>query len=85
MAANFADGTVNPIYQNLNQPAIRPVAGNGRVAGLQRAYSQGNAAQYQADLSQDTSHGISPEVISQNPRSCFGQDHAQICGASQHW
>jgi hypothetical protein len=56
---------VNPIYQNLNQPAIRPVAGNGRVAGLQRAYSQGNAAQYQADLSQDTSHGISPEVISQ--------------------
>jgi hypothetical protein len=63
--SNFADGTVNPIYQNLNQPAIRPVAGNGRVAGLQRAYSQGNAAQYQADLSQDTNHGISPEVISQ--------------------
>jgi hypothetical protein len=63
--SNFADGTVNPIYQNLNQPAIRPVAGNGRVAGLQRAYSQGTAAQYQADLSQDTSHGISSEVISQ--------------------
>lgn len=63
--SNFADGTINPIYQNLSQPAIRPVAGNGRVAGIQRAYSQGTAAQYQADLSQDTNHGISPDVISQ--------------------
>lgn len=61
--SNFADGSVNPLYSNLERAAVRPVAGNGRVAGLQAAYNLGNAVDYQDALVDDKSHGISEDTI----------------------
>jgi len=69
LASNNADGTVNAQYGDQTLQAPRAIAGNGRIAGLQKAYRQGSAQQYRADLEQDDLHGISPEVIQgmQNP------------------
>ena len=58
-----ADGTENAEYSDVEKAAIRPVAGNGRVAGIQEAYTQGNATDYKEKLIQDDSHGISKDVI----------------------
>jgi hypothetical protein len=65
--SNFADGSVNPVYQNMAEAAVRPVAGNGRVAGIKAAYTQDTANKYRQELLSDTLHGISPDVISQIP------------------
>lgn len=61
--SNTADGRKNPEYGDLSVPAIRPIAGNGRVAGLQAAYGQGTAGSYAQELLADTEHGIDPSVI----------------------
>jgi hypothetical protein len=61
--SNAADGRKNVEYGDLSVPAIRPIAGNGRVAGLQAAYSQGTAGNYSKELLADTEHGIDPNVI----------------------
>lgn len=61
--SNAADGRKNPEYGDLSIPAIRPIAGNGRVAGLQAAYSQGSAGNYMQELLSDVEHGIDPGVI----------------------
>ena len=65
--SNFVDGSLNPIYQNMAEPAVRPVAGNGRVAGIKAAYDQKTADKYRQELRSDTLHGISPDVIDQIP------------------
>ena len=65
--SNFANGSVNPVYQNMAEAAVRPVAGNGRVAGIKAAYTQDTANKYRQELLNDTLHGISPDVISQIP------------------
>jgi len=57
------DGTPNAEYSNMGHTAIRPVAGNGRVAGIQEAYAKGNATDYKEKLLQDDTHGISKDVI----------------------
>jgi hypothetical protein len=61
--SNSADGTRLDTYNNLDVQAIRPVAGNGRVAGLQEAYKRGTAEQYKQELVDDRSHGVNPESI----------------------
>jgi len=58
-----ADGTPNAEYSNMANTAIRPVAGNGRVAGIQEAYSKGNATDYKDKLLQDDTHGIDKDAI----------------------
>jgi len=63
MASNSANGIPNKSYGDINIPGIRAVAGNGRIAGLQGAYEQGNAAEYTRKLLADGQHGIDPEVI----------------------
>jgi hypothetical protein len=67
--SNTSDGTKNPEYGDLSVSAIRPIAGNGRVAGLRAAYSQGTADNYKREMIEDTEHGIDAGVISgfQNP------------------
>lgn len=64
LASNNADGTVNAQYGDTAIQAPRAIAGNGRIAGLQKAYRQGSAGQYRIDLLADDLHGISPDVIS---------------------
>lgn len=64
LTSNTVDGTSNPSYGDSSIPAVRAIAGNGRIAGLQSAYQSGNANAYRQELVQDASlHGIAPEVI----------------------
>ena len=63
LPSNQADGTPNPDYGNQAVQRIRAIAGNGRIAGLQAAYQQGNTAGYVQELAQDTLHGVSLDVI----------------------
>ena len=63
--SNRADGTTVPEYADPEFSGVRPVAGNGRVAGLQRAFQEGTANDYVSSLVNDPSHGIDPEVIRQ--------------------
>jgi hypothetical protein len=63
-----ADGTKNAAYVDESVPAFRAIT-NGRVAGLQAAYSQGTATDYRNALINDDLHGIDKGVIEgmQNP------------------
>jgi hypothetical protein len=63
--SNRADGSTVQSYADPEFSGIRPVAGNGRVAGLQRAYKEGKAQDYSQNLLDDTAHGINPDVIKQ--------------------
>ncbi|MCX5920295.1 MAG: hypothetical protein NTW61_03065, partial [Candidatus Melainabacteria bacterium] len=63
--SNRADGSTVQSYADPEFSGIRPVAGNGRVAGLQRAYKEGKAQDYSQNLIDDTAHGINPNVIKQ--------------------
>jgi hypothetical protein len=63
--SHLVDGTNVQAYGDPSVEGIRPVAGNGRVAGLMQAYKQGTAEDYKAKMMEDTDHGISPEVIQQ--------------------
>jgi hypothetical protein len=63
-ASNAADGTINADYNNTEKKAIRAIAGNGRVAGLQAAYANDTAQQYAIDLAADMDlHGIPASAI----------------------
>ena len=64
MPSNSADGSPNKYYSDDTLPAVRPIAGNGRVAGLQKAYQDGTAGSYTQNLIDDPSHGVDPNVIS---------------------
>jgi hypothetical protein len=63
LPSNRADGTPNADYGNQAVQRIRAIAGNGRIAGLQQAYSKGTTAGYANELASDTLHGVSPDVI----------------------
>jgi hypothetical protein len=63
--SNRADGSTVQSYADPEFAGIRPVAGNGRVAGLQRAYREGKAQDYSQNLIDDLAHGINPDVIKQ--------------------
>jgi hypothetical protein len=63
--SNAADGSADPGYSTEKLPTLRPVAGNGRVAGLQKAYQDGTAQSYLQNMIDDSSHGIDPQVIQQ--------------------
>jgi hypothetical protein len=58
LASHTADGRTNPDYGNVSTPAIRAVAGNGRIAGLQAAYGSDTASDYRSAMSNDNQHGI---------------------------
>tara|TARA_R110000772_G_scaffold118826_7_gene224643 strand:+ start:227 stop:6631 length:6405 start_codon:yes stop_codon:yes gene_type:complete len=62
--SNTSDGTKNAEYGDLSVSAIRPIAGNGRIAGLRAAYSQGTAENYKREFLEDVEHGINPAVLS---------------------
>jgi len=61
--SNLADGTAIPEYSDPTFQGVRPVAGNGRVAGLNRAYENGTNTDYTQNLINDPSHGINSEAI----------------------
>lgn len=64
LPSNRWDGSRIPEYEQGLEGASRTIAGNGRAAGLQRAYDQGNADGYREGLAADASlHGIPAEVL----------------------
>lgn len=63
LASHTADGRTNEGYGDINQSAIRAVAGNGRIAGLQAAYNNNTATDYRSALETDNQHGIGTDVI----------------------
>lgn len=63
LASNQADGTENAAFYDGNVDAVRAIAGNGRIAGLQSAYGKDTAADYRAELEADKLHGIDQTVI----------------------
>lgn len=63
LASNQVDGTPNADYGNQSVTRIRAIAGNGRIAGLQRAYGMGTSDGYTRELLGDALHGVSPDVI----------------------
>lgn len=63
LASNQADGRPNADYGNQAVQRIRAIAGNGRIAGLQRAYQKGTTPGYLNELTSDTLHGVNPDVI----------------------
>ena len=58
-----ASGSPSKDFANNDVESIRPVVGNGRVAGLQQAYINDTAADYKANLLRDDDHGIDPVAI----------------------
>lgn len=63
LASNQADGTENAAFYDGNVDAVRAIAGNGRIAGLQSAYGKDTAADYRTELEADKLHGIDQNVI----------------------
>lgn len=63
LTSHTADGRTNEDYGNVTTPAIRAVAGNGRIAGLQAAYGLDTAGDYRTALSYDNQHGIDQGAI----------------------
>jgi len=64
VASHNADGTPNPEYDSPPAEKSKAVAGNGRIAGLQKAHKQGSAFNYvQGMFDDEYRHGISPAVI----------------------
>jgi len=62
--SNKADGSRVPEYSQETAGKSRAIAGNGRVAGIQRAFEAGNAAEYVEEMAADEAlHGISGDVI----------------------
>ena len=66
-SSNLADGTIDPMFMNMQQDGLRAIAGNGRIAGLKAAYTRGTAEDYKNQLIADKNHGVNPEVIKVMP------------------
>ena len=64
MATNNADGSSNAAYYDTEKPGMRTIAGNGRMAGVQEAYRQGNADEYKEGLIREAEDlKLDPEVV----------------------
>lgn len=62
-ASHDSDGNEHKEYYSDDPKFTRAIAGNGRIAGLQRAYKDGNMSDYQDELLLDDSHGVNSDVI----------------------
>ena len=62
-ASHDSDGNEHKEYYSDDPQITRAIAGNGRIAGLQRAYKDGNMSDYQDELLLDDSHGVNSDVI----------------------
>jgi len=63
LPSNSHDGSKNTTYGDMSVQAIRPIAGNGRVAGIQEAYNRDTAQKYKQELLADNAHGIDKSAI----------------------
>lgn len=68
LTSNNADGSKRAVYEDPTKPGLRAIAGNGRIAGITKAYTgletSDVADKYKQDLISDAKNlGINPEVI----------------------
>lgn len=63
-ASHNEHGTANPAFYSDDPSITRAIAGNGRIAGLQRAYDQGSGEDYRNALIDDADHGVDVGEIS---------------------
>lgn len=64
LTSNDASGNRVVEYQSAGPERMRAIAGNGRIAGVQRAYERGTAAKYRDEMTADyESFGVDPAVI----------------------
>ncbi len=68
LTSNNADGSKRSAYENQEKPGLRAIAGNGRIAGITKAYTtienSEAAEKYKNDLIADAKNlGIDPEVV----------------------
>lgn len=68
LTSNNPDGSKRAVYEDPTKPGLRAIAGNGRIAGITKAYtgleSTDVAEKYKQDLIADANNlGINPEVI----------------------
>lgn len=67
-ASHDAMGVRNKNFYGDDPNVTRAIAGNGRIAGLQRAYTIGTAGEYKNGLMDDDAHGIDVGEISRMKR-----------------
>jgi hypothetical protein len=68
LTSNNADGSKRSTYENPEKPGLRAIAGNGRIAGITKAYTtienSDAAEKYKNDLIADAKNlGIDPDVV----------------------
>ena len=68
LTSNNADGSKRALYEDPDKPGLRAIAGNGRIAGITKAYTTPEnseaAEKYKNDLIADAKNlGIDPEVV----------------------
>jgi len=68
LTSNNADGSKRSTYEDPEKPGLRAIAGNGRIAGITKAYTTPEnskaAEKYKNDLIADAKNlGIDPEVV----------------------
>lgn len=68
LTSNNADGSKRALYEDSNKPGLRAIAGNGRIAGITKAYTTPEnfeaAEKYKNELIADAKNlGIDPEVV----------------------
>lgn len=68
LTSNNADGSKRSTYENQEKPGLRAIAGNGRIAGITKAYTtienSDAAEKYKNDLIADAKNlGIDPDVV----------------------
>lgn len=64
LPSNRSDGSTNADYETGSEGKSRAIAGNGRVAGLQSAFTKGTAEQYKQSLIDDAElTGINPQIV----------------------
>ena len=63
LTSNDINGATNKDYYSDDPSKTRAIAGNGRLTGIAEAYRTGHADDYFDALADDTTHGISADVI----------------------
>jgi hypothetical protein len=85
LPSNSANGSTNNNYTDLTASGLRPIAGNGRVAGISEAYQKGTADQYKDDLIKDAQNlGIDPDTISEFKKPSVSACYAKSILDAKH-
>jgi hypothetical protein len=93
LASNLTDGSVVAEYEAGKPDTVRPVAGNGRAAGIKQAYANGKATDYKTSLASEAGNlGLdanavnamrSPVLVRVMPQAQVTDDIGDLSNISQ--